>query len=112
MPDRRSFLAGSVAMGAAFALPAHGAPAPSPLADVNLVGPKEGYSPQVGTLVSMLTWMRKKVLRYPQGLSQKDLDHLFDQKANSIGALLLHLAATEAYYQTHTFDNVKWGAWP
>ena len=25
---------------------------------VNIIGPKSGYSPQIGTLVSMLTWMR------------------------------------------------------
>jgi hypothetical protein len=25
---------------------------------INLLGPKSGYSPQIGTLVSMLTWMR------------------------------------------------------
>ena len=27
--------------------------------DINIIGPKAGYSPQVGTLVSMLTWMRQ-----------------------------------------------------
>jgi hypothetical protein len=43
----------------------------------------------------MMTWMRASVLRSVRGLSQKDLDYLLDAKANSIGALLLHLAATE-----------------
>jgi uncharacterized damage-inducible protein DinB len=39
------------------------------------------------------------------------LDHLHDAKANSIGALLLHLAAIERLYQIHTFDGKKWGDW-
>ena len=25
--------------------------------------------------------------------------------------MLLHLAATEKYYQLHTFDGLEWGAW-
>jgi Protein of unknown function (DUF664) len=67
--------------------------------DLNIIGPKAGYSPQIGTLVSMMTWMRTAVLRSVKGLSQKDLDYLLDSKANTIGALLLHLAATETYYR-------------
>lgn len=38
------------------------------------------------------------------GLEQ--LDFLLDNKANRIGALLLHLAATEKLYQLNTFDNL------
>jgi uncharacterized damage-inducible protein DinB len=40
-----------------------------------------------------------------------DLDHVFDANANSIGALLLHLAATETYYGMNTFENKKWDTW-
>ena len=36
---------------------------------------------------------------------------LFDANANTIGALMLHLAATETYYQMNTFDGMKWGSW-
>ena len=32
-------------------------------------------------------------------------------KANTIGAMLLHLAATETYYQMNTFDGMKWDSW-
>jgi hypothetical protein len=32
---------------------------------------------------------------------------LLDKKANRIGALLLHLAATEKLYQLNTFDQVR-----
>src|SRR5262249_7383572 len=39
-------------------------------------------------------------------------DHAFDAKANTIGALLLHLAATEAYYQLHTFDGHRFDEMP
>ena len=40
-----------------------------------------------------------------------DLDVLFDANANTIGALMLHLAATEVYYGMHTFQGVKWDSW-
>jgi hypothetical protein len=81
-------------------------------ADINIVGPKPGYSPQIGTLVSMLTWMRTTVLHSVKGMSQKDLDYLFDPNANTIGAMLLHLAATETYYPMNTIDGKAWGSWP
>ena len=47
-----------------------------------------------------------------KGLSQQDLDFLLDAKANTIGALLLHLAATDTYYQMNTFGGMKWDSWP
>lgn len=78
----------------------------------SVLGPRAGYSPQIGTLVSMMTWMRDKAMRYARGLSQEDLDYLFDENANRIGAQLLHLAATETYYRMNTFDGMKWGSWP
>lgn len=79
---------------------------------INIIGPKPGYAPQVGTLVSMLTWMQTAIPRSVKGLTQQDLDHLFDSNANTIGALLLHLAATETYYQMNTFEGKKWDSWP
>jgi hypothetical protein len=63
-----------------------------------VIGPKPGYTPQVGTLVSMLTYIQTAVTSSVKGLTMADLDHLFDANANTIGALLLHLAATETYY--------------
>jgi uncharacterized damage-inducible protein DinB len=38
-------------------------------------------------------------------LSAEETDFLFDENANRIGALILHLAATEKYYQLYTFEN-------
>ncbi|HEX8897751.1 MAG TPA: DinB family protein [Chthoniobacterales bacterium] len=110
--NRRRFLKMSGALGCGFtgatsfsALRAAKAPEQAP----NILGPREGFSPQVGTLVSMLNWMRTSILQPVQGLTVAQLDHLHDEKANSIGALLLHLAAIERLYQINTFDGRKWG---
>jgi uncharacterized damage-inducible protein DinB len=75
----------------------------------NIIGPRRPYSPQIGTLISMLNWMRSAILRPVQGLTVAQLDYLHDAKANTIGALLLHLAAIERLYQIHTFEGKKWG---
>jgi len=72
---------------------------------INIVGPKEGYTPEIGTLVSMMNWMRNTMLRPVYGMSQKDLDYLHDAKSNSIGAMLMHLVATERFYQKNTFED-------
>ena len=79
---------------------------------LNIVGPKEGFTPQIGTLVSMMNWMRNTILSPVRGMSTKDLDYLVDENANTIGAMLWHLAATERFYQINTFDGRKWGDWP
>ena len=111
--DRRNFLAATAALTAGIsAFTFSPSPAWSKDEDVNILGPKPGYSPQIGTLVSEMTWMRMVVLMSVKGMSQKDLDHLFDANANTIGALLLHLAATETYYQLNTFDGKAWDSWP
>ena len=112
LSSRRHFLGGSAAAlaGSLYGVsPAIAAEAAGP----NVLGPRPGYSPQVGSFVSMFTWMREQngVLRATEHLSQADLDALFDANANSIGALMLHLAATETYYGLHTFDGVKWDSW-
>ena len=75
--------------------------------DINIIKPVEGYSPQIGILVSMMNWMRASVLRAVKDLTQPELDFLMDPKANTIGALLLHLAATDTIYQDLTFNNLK-----
>jgi len=110
--DRRSFLKATATATAGIAALRSPEVAWSEDADVNIIGPKSGYSPQIGTLVSMMTWMRMVVLYSVKGMTQKDLDYLFDPNANTIGALLLHLAATETYYQMHTFGGMKWDSWP
>ena len=106
MTNRRNFLSAAVALSAG----AGGLAAADE--GINVIGPKPGYPPQVGTLVSMLTWMQAAPLQAARGLKQADLDFLFDSHANTIGALLLHLAATETYYHMNTFDGMEWGSWP
>src|SRR5262245_24335641 len=109
--SRRSFLKASAVLGCG--LGAAGLSSPSISSSsvderLNIIGPRKGFSPQIGTLVSMLTWMRNQVLEPVQGLTVKQLDYLRDSKANSIGALLLHLAAVEREYQLNTFEGIKW----
>ncbi|MEX2234034.1 MAG: hypothetical protein WD824_17850 [Cyclobacteriaceae bacterium] len=55
--------------------------------------------------------MRHIILQPVQGLTVEQLDYLHDPNSNTIGGMLLHMAATERYYQLNTFDNVKWGSW-
>ena len=68
-----------------------------------LVAPIAGYTPQIGRLVSMMNYARRTTLDEAEGLGVEHLDYLHDPQSNSIGALLLHIAAVEAWYQTETF---------
>lgn len=110
--SRRGFFSVAASMSAGFVGSPLLAQAP-PAGDSGLfvVGPKEGYSPQVGTLVSMLTLMRSMIVTPLKGTTMAQLDYLHDEKSNSIGAMLMHLAATERYYQVDTFANSAWGSW-
>jgi hypothetical protein len=111
LPSRRSFLKAGAALAtglSSFAI------APEPVAaqtNAWMVGPQPGYTPEIGTLVSMLAFTRMQVLHNVKGMSPQDLDFLLDAKANTIGALLLHLAATETYYGMNTFGGMKWDSW-
>lgn len=78
------------------------------LSERNIVGPKEGYTPHIGALISMMNWMREVILQPVRGLSVAELDYLHDDNANSIGAMLWHLAATERFYQLNTLDGKTW----
>ncbi|TRX58194.1 DUF664 domain-containing protein [Fulvivirga sp. M361] len=71
----------------------------------NIIGPQKGYSAQIGTTVSMLEDLKKRVTNSVVNLNMAEVDFLLDEKANRIGALILHLAATEKYYQLYTFEN-------
>ncbi len=111
--SRRDFIKVSGLLGAGLFIPGTGIAAGGtlPLNDnVHEFGKREGYSDQISILVSMMDWMRMVVLRTVEGLSQKELDFLLDDESNSIGAMLLHLAATERYYQIHSFDGLS-GGW-
>lgn len=77
----------------------------SPSQGQNMVKPAKGYSTQIGNMVSMLDDLKGRVQRSVSNLSLADTDFLLDEEANRIGALILHLAATEKYYQVYTFEN-------
>jgi Protein of unknown function (DUF664). len=112
-PNRRDFLKFSAAFAAgASALPLFSEPALAQDNDAWIVGPQPGYSPNVGTLVSMLAFTRKQVLQSVKGMSVADLDWLIDGKANSVGALLNHLAATDAFYHANVFGGFSWEKMP
>src|SRR5271167_2934563 len=112
MPNRRNFLKGGVGMAVGLSIVAI-LPVPAKAAEnAWIVGPQPGFTPEIGTLTSMLAFTREQVVHNVKDLSQQDLDYLFDANANSIGALLLHLAATETYYQMNTFDGMAWDSWP
>ncbi len=82
------------------------------------IGPRAGYTPHIGVLVGKLHYNRQMLINAVDGMSKEELDHLFDDESNSIGALLMHLAATEKYYQVETLEgrtfseaeNERWGA--
>jgi len=112
LPNRRNFLK----LGAALAAGLSGfslLPEPAAAQDDDswVIGPKAGFTPEIGTLVSMLHFTRMQVEHNVKGMSQGDLDYLLDAKANTIGALLAHLVATETYYGMNTFGGVKWDSW-
>lgn len=71
----------------------------------NMIKPVKGYSPQIGTTVAMLEDLKGRVTRSVAHLDAKGADFLLDEDANRVGAMILHLAATEKYYQLYTFEN-------
>lgn len=66
-----------------------------------------GMSHQISQLVSMMNYARFTTINAVQGLSIEELDYLQDPHSNSIGALLLHIAAVEIGFQIEIFDNRK-----
>ena len=65
----------------------------------------------IGTLLSSMNMMRAWVVGGVKDLTVEQLDFQIDDQSNSIGAMLLHLAATERYYQLNTFEEMAWGTW-
>ncbi len=72
------------------------------------IEPRPGYATQIGIMVDMLEDIKARIYKEVRDLSQEETDYLFDEKANSIGALIMHLAATEAYYQVETLEGRQW----
>lgn len=113
-PNRRIFLKGSAILTAGLASAPIMSWAEEPLQQQDglyLVGPQKGYSPHVGALLSTMTVMRTWVIDTVKDLTVEQLDFQIDDQSNSIGAMLMHLAATERYYQLNTFEEMEWGSW-
>ena len=72
--------------------------------DLFLIGDISGFTPHIARLVSMMNYARSTTLGAVTGLAVDELDYLHDAHSNSIGALLLHIAAAEVGYQAATFD--------
>ncbi len=66
---------------------------------------KKGYSPQIGVMISMLDDLKTRITNRVENLDQAGTDFLIDENGNRIGAMILHLAATEKYYQLYTFEG-------
>ena len=111
MPNRRSFLKTGIGFAVGLSTLTFAPESVAAAENQWIVGPQPGFTPEIGTLTTMLDFTRRQVLNNVKGLSQADLDFLLDAKANTIGAMLLHLAATETYYQMNTFDGMKWDSW-
>ncbi|MEQ9405757.1 MAG: DUF664 domain-containing protein [Cyclobacteriaceae bacterium] len=71
----------------------------------NIIKPEKGFSDNIGNMITMLDDLKGRVTRSVSNLSQSEIDFLLDEKANRIGAMIMHLAATEVYYQVFTFEN-------
>lgn len=69
------------------------------------VEPVPGFTPMIGHLVSMLEDARRTLLEAVDGLTRAELDFLLDDRANSIGALLEHVASVEESFQEYTFGE-------
>ena len=65
----------------------------------------EGYTPAIGRLVGILTYARSTTIAAVEGMTLAELDHLHDDRSNSIGALLAHIVAVERAYQVLTLDD-------
>ncbi|WP_142783927.1 DinB family protein [Changchengzhania lutea] len=70
-----------------------------------LINSEEGFTPQIGIMVSMLNDMSNRVERTVKDLDINETDFLLDENANTIGTLVMHLAAIEKFYQVYTFEK-------
>ena len=74
----------------------------------HIIKPTKGYSPQIGTLVDMIEDLKDRMTESVKDLSIEETDFLIDDKANSIGTIIMHIAATELYYQAESLENRSW----
>src|SRR5580698_2705499 len=90
LTDRRTFLRSGALIGLVTAAPLVGLPISVgatkmddnehlPAEDsLYMIGPRDGYSPYIGSLVSMMNYNRHTILQLTKGLTMEQLDHLQD----------------------------------
>ena len=66
----------------------------------------DSFTPHISRLVFMLEYARQTTLDAVTDLEQEQLDVHVIPNGNSIGMLLAHIAAVEAWYQQVTFEGV------
>jgi uncharacterized damage-inducible protein DinB len=71
------------------------------------IEPAKDYSHDIGNMVEMLDNLKARIEYLVKDINQEQTDFLIDDNANRIGAIIYHLAATEAYYQAYTFEKRK-----
>jgi hypothetical protein len=69
------------------------------------IRPAEGYGRRVADVVNMLEHTRAVTLSEIKELNRSRLDFLLDGESNSIGALLMHIAAIEFVHAIITFQQ-------
>lgn len=62
------------------------------------IDPAPGFTPEIGKLVAMLDDTRRRTKRYIDGLTAEQLAWYPNDKVESIGTILLHIAAVEHSY--------------
>ena len=77
----------------------------SPIFGQYEIVPPKGFTNDIGHMVAMLDDLKGRITQRVQSLTLEQTDYLLDDQANRIGAMILHLAATEVYYQKYTFEN-------
>lgn len=70
-----------------------------------IIGPRKGYTPLIGTLVSMFENMSYQVKTTINNFTMEELDHQFDDNSNTIGALILHIISSEKFHQIGTLEE-------
>ncbi len=70
-----------------------------------VIGEISGFTPAIGSLVSMMRYARNITLGITKDLSVEQLGYLHDEQGNSIGMLLFHIAAVDKLYQNAIFEG-------
>lgn len=70
-----------------------------------LINDVKGYTPHISRLVSMMNYARDVTYYSVKNLTTYQLDHLVFKEGNTIGALLMHVAAVDHYYHIFTFEK-------